>query len=174
MPLALFGRTKDAVVVVPANADWRPGVEAFLRGIGGDGAKVRRHLALLEERAAGSRPWLQDLAGRTLPNGRPMPPGRAYAELLVAESALPLYDAGGFLVSLDLGFWGQYPYFSVVGLGGMIRGILRRRAMIRAARVPSRLAAFCEAARQSATGMDIGVLSPQTKRNETKRNRKPK
>jgi hypothetical protein len=102
MPLALPGRTKDAVVVVPANADWRPGVEAFLRGMGGDEAKVRRHLALLEERAAGSRPWLQELAGRTLPNGRPMPPGRAYAEMLVAESALPLYDAGGFLVSLDL------------------------------------------------------------------------
>lgn len=102
MALALPGRTKDAVIVVPASADWRPGIAAFLHGIGGDDAKVRRHLDLLEERAAGRRPWLAELAGRTLPNGRPMPPGRAYAEMLVAESALPLYDAGGFLVSLDL------------------------------------------------------------------------
>jgi hypothetical protein len=102
MPLALPGRTKDAVVVVPASADWRQGVLTFLRNIGGGDARIRRHLALLEERAAGSRPWLQELAGRTLPNGRPMPLGRAYAELLVAESALPLYDAGGFPVSLDL------------------------------------------------------------------------
>ena len=102
MPLALFGRTKDAVIVVPASTDWRPGIQAFLRGLGADDARIRRHLTLLEERAAGRRPWLYELAGRTLPNGRPMPPGRAYAELLVAESALPLYDAGGFLVSLDL------------------------------------------------------------------------
>lgn len=102
MPLALPGRTKDAVVVVPSGADWRPGVAAFLRGLGGDAERVERHLALLDERAAGRRPWLRELAGRALPNGRPMPPGRAYAELLVAESALPLYDAGGFLVSLDL------------------------------------------------------------------------
>lgn len=102
MPLALPGRTKDAVIVVPQSVDWRPGVAAFLRGLGGDAERVERHLALLDERAAGRRPWLRELAGRTLPNGRPMPPGRAYAELLVAESALPLYDAGGFLVSLDL------------------------------------------------------------------------
>lgn len=102
MPLALPGRTKDAVIVVAASADWRTGVAAFLQGLGGDAERVGRHLALLDERAAGRRPWLRELAGRTLPNGRPMPPGRAYAELLVAESALPLYDAGGFLVSLDL------------------------------------------------------------------------
>jgi len=34
--------------------------------------------------------------------------------------------------------------------------------MIRVARVPSRLAAFCQAARQSVTGVDIGALSPET------------
>lgn len=102
MPLALPGRTKDAVVVAAADADWRGGVERFLRALGGDAARVARHVALLEERAAGRRPWVDELGGRQLPNGRPMPPARAYAELLVMESALPLYDAGGFLVSLDL------------------------------------------------------------------------
>ncbi len=102
MPLALPGRTKDAVVVASADADWRGGVERFLRALGGDAARIAQHVALLEERAAGRRPWVDELGGRQLPNGRPMPPARAYAELLVTESALPLYDAGGFLVSLDL------------------------------------------------------------------------
>lgn len=102
MPLALPGRTKDAIVVAAADADWRPGVERFLRDLGGEAAAIDRHLALLEERAAGQRPWVRALADRLLPNGRPMPPGRAYAEMLVTESALPLYDAGGFPVSLDL------------------------------------------------------------------------
>jgi hypothetical protein len=31
-----------------------------------------------------------------------MPPGRAYAEMLVTESTLPLYDVGGLRVSIDL------------------------------------------------------------------------
>jgi hypothetical protein len=102
MPLALPGRTKDAVVMVPGDADWRTGVSGFLSALGADDAHVGRHLSLLEERAAGRRPWHKELTGRMLPNGRPMPPGRAYAEMLVTESVLPLYDGGGFLFSLDL------------------------------------------------------------------------
>ena len=102
MPLAMSGRTKDAVVVVPAEADWRSGVRQFLRWLGGDPDRITRHLDLLDERAAGRRPWAATLDGRTLPNGRPMPPGRAYAEMLVEEGLLPLYDAGGFTVSVDL------------------------------------------------------------------------
>lgn len=102
MPLAMPGRTKDAVVVVPCEADWRAGVGQFLRGLGGDPARIARHLNLLDERAAGRRPWAAELAGRTLPNGRPLPLGRAYAELLAEDGLLPLYDAGGFPVSVDL------------------------------------------------------------------------
>lgn len=102
MPLALPGRTKDAVIVAAADADWRGGVERFLRELSGDPAKVGPHVELLGERAAGQRPWGNELAGRLLANGRPMPPARAYAEMLVTESILPLYDAGGFLVSVDL------------------------------------------------------------------------
>ena len=48
MPLALPGRTKDAVVVAAA-ADWRGGVERFLRALGGDAARIARHVALLED-----------------------------------------------------------------------------------------------------------------------------
>lgn len=102
MPLALQGRTKDAVVMVPRDVDWRAGVSGFLEGLGADAIRIERHLSLLEERVSGRRPWTAELTGRTLPNGRPMPPGRAYAEMLVTESVLPLYDGGGFLVSLDL------------------------------------------------------------------------
>jgi hypothetical protein len=101
VPLAMPGRTKDAVVVVPREAEWRSGVRQFLRGLGGDPDRITRHLDLLDERAAGRRPWAAELDGRTLPNGRPMPPGRAYAEMLVEEGPLPLYDAGGFTVSVD-------------------------------------------------------------------------
>jgi hypothetical protein len=86
---------KDAVIVAAADADWRGGVERFLRELGGDPAKIGRHLELLGERAAGHRPWGNELADRLLANGRPMPPARAYAEMLVTESILPLYDAGG-------------------------------------------------------------------------------
>ena len=102
MPLALPGRTKDAVIVGAADTDWQGGVERFLRRIGADAGRLARHLTLLEERAAGRRPWLEELVGQLLPNGRPMPPGRAYAEMLLTESTLPLYDVGGFRVSIDL------------------------------------------------------------------------
>lgn len=102
MPLVVHGRTKDALVIVPVETDWRAGVVTFLEGLGGDAERIERHIALLDERAAGRQPWATELAGRTLPNGRAMPPGRAYAEMLINEDLLPLYDVGGFPVSLDL------------------------------------------------------------------------
>lgn len=96
------GRTKDAVVVVTADSDWRSGVEAFLRDLGADEERAAYHLSVLDQRAAGRISWMSQFADRTLPSGRPMPPGRAYAEMLVEEATLPLYDAGGWLFSLDL------------------------------------------------------------------------
>jgi len=102
MPLAIPGRTKDAVVVVAADSDWRSGVETFLRDIGADEERAAYHLSVLDQRAAGRISWKSQFADRTLPSGRPMPAGRAYAQMLVDESTLPLYDAGGWLFSIDL------------------------------------------------------------------------
>ena len=102
MPLALPGRIKDAVVAVPASADWRAGVERFLHTLTDDGRRVERHLALLDERLAGRLLWTEVFADATLPDGRPMPPGRRYAETLVAEERLPLYQSGPLRFSLDL------------------------------------------------------------------------
>lgn len=102
MPLAIPGRTKDAVVVAAADSDWRSGVAGFLRQLGAEEARVTWHLDVLEQRYAGRLSWISQLAGRILPSGRPMPPGRAYAEMLVKESSLPLYDADGWPFSLDL------------------------------------------------------------------------
>lgn len=102
MPLAMVGRPKDAVIVVPRASQWQAGVARFLAGLGADGDRVARHLALLEDRAAGRLPWAEILADRFLPNGRPMPASRAYAEMLVTEDVLPLYDTGAFPVTIDL------------------------------------------------------------------------
>ena len=102
MPLAIPGRTKDAVVVVAADSDWRTGVEAFLREVGADEDRAAYHLSVLDQRLAGRISWLSQFADRTLSNGRPMPASRAYAESLVKEGTLPLYDAGGWRFSLDL------------------------------------------------------------------------
>jgi hypothetical protein len=102
MPLAIPGRTKDAVVVVASDSDWRSGIEAFLRGVGADDDRARYHLNVLDQRAAGRMSWVSQFADRTLSNGRPMPASRAYAESLVKEGTLPLYDAGGWLFSVDL------------------------------------------------------------------------
>ena len=102
MPLAIPGRTKDAVVEVAADSDWRSGVEAFLRKVGADGDQAAYHLSVLEQRAAGRMSWKSQFADRTLPSGRPMPAGRAYVQMLVEEGTLPLYDAGGWLFSVDL------------------------------------------------------------------------
>ena len=102
MPLAIPGRTKDAVVVVAADSDWRAGVEAFLRAVGADDDRARYHLNVLDQRAAGRMSWKAQFADRTLSSGRPMPASRAYAQTLVNEGTLPLYDAGGWLFSLDL------------------------------------------------------------------------
>jgi len=102
MPLAIPGRTKDAVVVVAADSEWRVGVEAFLREVGADDDRARYHLNVLDQRAAGRMSWKSQFADRTLSNGRPMPASRAYAQSLVTEGTLPLYDAGGWLFSVDL------------------------------------------------------------------------
>ena len=102
MPLAIPGRTKDAVVVVAADSDWRSGVETFLRGVGADDDRARYHLNVLDQRAAGRMSWVSQFADRTLSNGRPMPASRAYAESLVKEGTLPLYDADGWFFSVDL------------------------------------------------------------------------
>jgi hypothetical protein len=102
MPLAIPGRTKDAVVVVAADSDWRSGVEAFLREVGADEDRAAYHLSVLEQRLAGRISWKSQFADRTLPSGRPMPASRAYAKMLVEEGMLPLYDAGGWHFSLDL------------------------------------------------------------------------
>lgn len=102
MPLAIPGRTKDAVVVAAADSDWRSGVEAFLREVGADDDRARYHLNVLDQRAAGRMSWKSQFADRTLSNGRPMPAGRAYAQSLVSEGTLPLYDAGGWFFSVDL------------------------------------------------------------------------
>lgn len=102
MPLALVGRTKDAVVSLPASDHWQEGVRRFLGVLTDDSSIVDRHLDLLERRHAGRLPWREILAGRTLPNGRPMPPSRAYAEMLVEEDVLPLYERDGVRFSVDL------------------------------------------------------------------------
>lgn len=102
MPLALIGRTKDAVVSVPATVDWRVGVERFLLTLTDDRRRIERHIAILEERLRGRLPWREILSGATLPNGRPMPPGHRYAEMLLSEEYLPLYDVGSLRFSLDL------------------------------------------------------------------------
>lgn len=97
MPLAIPGRTKDAVVVAAADSDWRAGVEAFLREVGADDDRARYHLNVLDQRAAGRMSWISQFADRTLSSGRPMPASRAYAQSLVNEGMLPLYDAGGWV-----------------------------------------------------------------------------
>lgn len=102
MPLALVGRTKDAVVSAPAAVRWEDGVVQYLRGLTDDEAKIERHLDLLQQRAAGQLPWRDVLIDGVLPNGRPMPPSRRYAEMLVNEERLPLYEADGLRFSLDL------------------------------------------------------------------------
>lgn len=102
MPLALIGRTKDAVVVVPASANWRAGAEQFLLTLTDDWSRIKRHLTLLENRLRGHLPWGEFLGGATLPNGRPMPASRRYAEMLVSEDQLPLYEVGSLRFSLDL------------------------------------------------------------------------
>ena len=102
MPLVIPGRTKDAVVVVAADSDWRSGVEAFLRDMGADEDRAAYHLSVLHQRAAGRMSWPSQFVDRTLASGRPMPAGRAYAESLVMEGTLPLYDADGWWFSVDL------------------------------------------------------------------------
>jgi hypothetical protein len=102
MPLALIGRTKDAVVSVPASANWQAGIEQFLLTLTGDRGRIERHMTVLEQRLRGSLPWAEVLAGATLPSGQPMPASRRYAEMLVREDRLPLYDVGSLRLSLDL------------------------------------------------------------------------
>lgn len=102
MPLNLVGRTKDAVVVVATASPWQDGVRRFLAAHASDAATVERHVRVLEERAAGHLPWVELLDGALLPNGRPMPPARRYAEMLVHEDRLPLHDAGPLRFSVDL------------------------------------------------------------------------
>lgn len=102
MPLALVGRIKDAVVSVPRDADWRAGVERFLSTLTDDVERVASHLAVLEERFAGGLRWKEVFADATLPDGRPMPPSRRYAEQLVTEDRLPLYEEDSLRFSLDL------------------------------------------------------------------------
>ena len=102
MPLALVGRTKDAVVSIPAGVAWQDGVAAFLRTVTNDSSRVVQHIDLLERRAAGELPWATVLTGSTLPNGRPMPPSRRYAEMLVVEDRLPLYEIDTLRFSVDL------------------------------------------------------------------------
>jgi hypothetical protein len=101
MPLALSGRPKDAVAVLPPGAGWRDGVARFLRTITSDAGHVARHLDVLERRADGLR-WAEEFADARLPDGRPMPPSRRYAETLVDEEILPLYDVDGLRLTLDL------------------------------------------------------------------------
>jgi hypothetical protein len=57
---------------------------------------------MLEDRLHGRLPWLEILAGATLPSGRPAPVGRRYAEMLVKEERLPLYDFETLRFSIDL------------------------------------------------------------------------
>jgi hypothetical protein len=77
-------------------------VAEFLGSVTDDHAKVARSLDLLERRAAGRLPWTEVLAGATLPNGRPMPASRRYAEMLVEEDLIPLYQLDGLRFGLDL------------------------------------------------------------------------
>ncbi len=102
MPLNLVGRIKDAVVAVPSDSDWRGAVAAFLADLGADEIRIERHLTVLEERANGLLQWSDVLGDALLPSGRPMPPARRYAEMLVQEDRLPLYDYGALRFSLDL------------------------------------------------------------------------
>ena len=102
MPLALVGRIKYAVVSVPVSTNWQAGVERFLLAVSGDPGRIERHLAILEDRLQGRLPWAEILAGATLSDGQPMPASRRYAEMLVAEDRLPLYDVGPLRVSLGL------------------------------------------------------------------------
>jgi hypothetical protein len=102
MPLAFSGRPKDAVVVAAAGSDWRAGVAAFLSTLTTDPSRVDAHLALLDDRLAGRLDWRVELADARLPDGRPMPTSRRYAELLVQEGRLPLYDVGPIRMSVDL------------------------------------------------------------------------
>jgi hypothetical protein len=102
MPLALIGRPKDAVVAVPAGRAWRDGVVRFLASLTSDERRIARHLALLEDRLAGRLDWREILADARLEDGRPKPASRRYAEMLVEEERLPLYDAGPLRFSLDL------------------------------------------------------------------------
>lgn len=102
MPLALQGRPKDAVVILPPSRRWQDGVERFLATLTTDATRVQRHLEVLERRATGALTWVEVFAGATLPNGRPLPASRRYAEMLVDEELLPLYDVGELRVTLDL------------------------------------------------------------------------
>lgn len=94
MPLALTGRTKDAVVSMPRDADWWAGVRRFLLTLADDPARVERHIGVLEDRMDARLRWKDVLGGATLPNGRPMPPSRRYAEMLDTEDSRSRRDCG--------------------------------------------------------------------------------
>lgn len=102
MPLALSGRPKDAVAVLPPGAPWREGIARFLRTLTDDAGRIQRHLEVLDARAAGDLRWADVFADARLPDGRPMPASRRYAETLVDEERLPLYDVGELRLTLDL------------------------------------------------------------------------
>lgn len=153
MPLVLVGRTKDAVVSAPAAVRWEDGVVQYLRGLTDDEAKIERHLDLLQQRAAGQLPWRDVLIDGVLPNGRPMPPSRRYAEMLVNEERLPLYEADGLRFSLDLhnpgneaearGYEPEQLEFAIVGgrrllLSGRLTRADQQSAARGTSRAPSR------------------------------------
>jgi hypothetical protein len=70
----------------------RDGVATSLHELTPDEATIRRQLELLDARAEGPLRWLDVFDDAKLPDGRPMPLGRRYAEMLVYAERLPLYD----------------------------------------------------------------------------------
>src|SRR5436853_3607241 len=103
MPLALgAGRTKDAVILIPVESEWQDCVATFLDGLGAKTPTVEQHVGLLKQRAEGQLPWLEVLGNGVLPGGRAMPAGKRYAQMLVHEDLLPLYQVGPLKISLDL------------------------------------------------------------------------
>ena len=111
MPLDLPAvNAVNAVWFVSRDAPWPARLAALWRELGAPGAAIDAGLDLLARRAAGELDWNRELAGGLLPNGRPCPPVRRYADLLASDpsaplpTVLPLVHVPPLVVAFDV--WG--------------------------------------------------------------------
>lgn len=106
MPLDMHVNAVNAVLFVPMDSPWLERVGAFMRAVGADAATAAAWTEVLARRAGGQLDWGVELAGGTLPDGRPMPATRRYNDALLSPvpDPLPLFSWPPLSFAVDV--WG--------------------------------------------------------------------